>query len=206
MFANCNGFSPVSQDFIWLGEYVDGTHLAEFDFTTKEENSFYAIQKDKLIRFGLIGHGMKLFFEADGIFKLCGRMVEVIYSTSEKDYYLTGNIQANYRDIITYKDAVSSGLANFNPYAVGESGVLSTTITQYTFGYKTVLDFGDVKFNFKALCKIPFDSPVYMNFRLVADKELNGKLLVRVNGLVADEFLAPLKPNVGGELNWLVRL
>ncbi|MGG1263864.1 hypothetical protein [Brevibacillus laterosporus] len=205
MFSECNGYSPVTQDFIWLGEYVDGTYLAEFDLITKEENSFYSIQKNKLIRFGLIGHGLKLFFEADGIFKLTGRMIEVIYSTPEKDYPLTGNIRTDYNDIITFKDAVSSGLANFSPQSLVEGGALSNTIRKYSFGYKTILDIDGVKFNFKALCKIPFDSPVYMNFRLVADRELDGKIQIKVGGVVVNEFHSPLKPNKGGELNWLVQ-
>ncbi|MCC3381813.1 hypothetical protein ACFQ5D_02760 [Paenibacillus farraposensis] len=205
MFAQCNGYSPVSQDFIWLGEYTDGTHLSEYDFVTQAENSFYAIQREKLIRFGMVGHGQTFFFESDGIFKLAGRMVELVYSTPDKDYHLTGNVFQSYRDIIAYKDAEASGLPNYSPAAAGEKGVMSSTITQFNFGYKAALLIDQVEFHVKAICKIPFNAPVHMALRLVSNTELNGKLQVKVNGLVTQEFSAPLKHDIGGELNWLVQ-
>lgn len=204
VFSRCNGYSPVTQDFIWLGEYVDGTHLAEFDFTTKQENNFYRIQRSKLIRFGLVGHGQKLFFEKDGTFNLAGRIIDVTYSTPDKDYFLTGNIQNTYTDIISYKDAEARGLANFSPMTLGNGGNLSSTITQYNFGYKSTFLVDNVTIHFKAICCIPFQSPFYMNFWLVSDKKLDGKLQIRVNGLIANEFHSPLRPNIGGELNWQV--
>ncbi|AHC19031.1 hypothetical protein MHB54_05845 [Paenibacillus sp. FSL M7-0802] len=205
MFVQCNGYSPVSQDFIWLGEYVDGTHLSEYDFVTQAENSFYAIQKEKLIRFGLVGHGKKFFFESDGIFKLAGRMLELVYSTPDRDYNLTGNVFQSYTDIISFKDAEASGLPNYSPVAVGEKGVMNSTITQFNFGYKAALRIKNVQFHIKAICKIPFNAPVHMALRLVSDTELDGKLQIKVNGFTTKEFIAPLKPNIGGELNWLVQ-
>ncbi|EHS58183.1 hypothetical protein [Paenibacillus sp. Aloe-11] len=205
MFAQCNGYSPVSQDFIWLGEYTDGTHLSEYDFDTQDENSFYKLQKDKLIRFGLIGHGQKFYFERDGIFKLAGRMVELIYSTPDRDYNLTGNIFQSYSDVISYKDAEAIGLPNYSPAALGEKGIMGNTITQFNFGYKTELVVHGVQFHLKAICKIPFHAPVHMALRVVSDTELDGKLQIKVNGFVTKEFQAPLKPNIGGELNWLVQ-
>ncbi|NGQ95330.1 hypothetical protein G3578_09200 [Brevibacillus sp. SYP-B805] len=204
MFSQTNGYSPVAQDFIWLGEYVDGTHLAEFDFVTKEENSFYSLQKDKLIRFGLIGHGHKMFYEADGRFNISGRVVDFIYSTSENDFFLTSGFSTFSRDPITYKDAVARLASFHDPHTQGGFAG-NGSITQFTFGYKSVLEVHGVKFNFKVLCHIPFNSPAYMNLRLVADTKLNGKFQIRVNGLVVSEFHAPLEPNVGGELNWLIQ-
>lgn len=205
MFAQCNGYSPVTQDFIWLGEYVDGTHLSEFDFVTKEENSYYSIQKNNLVRFGLIGHGSTLYFETDGTFKLSGRVVSLVYSTSEHDYHLTGSILNYYNDIITYKDAEASGLANFSPKVIGEGGNFSNTITQYNFGYKALINVDGVTFSLKVIVKIPFDAPAYMNVWLVSDRELEGDLKIKVNGLTSHDFPAPLKPNVGGELNWVIQ-
>lgn len=193
IFSNINGLSPVSQDFIWLGEYYDGTHLAEFNFTDKKENSFYSIERQKLIRFGLIGHGMKLFFEPDGVFNLNGTAIEVAYRLDDMEYSLTGH-SGKYNDIITYKDAESALNA--------AGGVVRNQINQYSFGYKTNLEIDGIKFTFKALCKIPFGQPLYMNFWLVANKKLNGVLVVKRNNRIVAEIDAPLKKGAGGEINY----
>lgn len=194
--------SPVGQDFVWVAEYYDNTHLAEFDFDTKVENSFYSIQRERLMRFGMLGHGHRLFFEVDGIFNLSGRSIEFIYRTKDKDYRLTGNIANCYNDIITYKDAeaISNviGLAN-------QEGRFSTRVTQFNFGYKANFETQGVTFGFKALVKIPYNAPMTIQLRLVADTELDGEFIVRVNGLTEHSFHAPLEPNVGGELNWQVQ-
>lgn len=197
IFSSSNGMSPVvEQDFIWVGEYMDGTHLAEFDFKTKKENSFYQLKTKNLIRFGLIGHGMRLFFEYDGIFNLNGAVYELIYRTKNKDYYLTGH-SGKYHDVITYKDAESSLRL--------DGRTTKPLINQYNFGYKAQIKVDDITFSLKTLVKIPFNQPVYMNIWLVADKKLNGKLIIRRNGRDVAEFAAPLKKGVGGEVNWVVR-
>lgn len=196
MYAELPRVSPVEQDFIWLGEYYDGTHLAEFDFYTKEENSFYDIDRKRLMRFGLIGHGMKLAAESDGIFYLNGYYLDILYRTDEKEYHLTGR-QGMLKDIIAYKDAEST----FRP----NGGVSKTMINQYNFGYKTTLKVDDVTFNLRALCKVPFNHPVYMSVRLVADTDLNGRLVLRKHDGSEVEVEAPLRKGVGGEFNWVVR-
>lgn len=204
MFTKTNGYSPVAQDFIWLGEYIDGTHLAEFDFVTKEENSFYSLNKDKLFLFGLVGGGLRMFYDPDGRFNIAGRVVDFVYATPEKEYYLTSALYTTNRDPITYKDATAK-LSSFNDPNIQSGLASNSTITQYTFGYKSNVEIDGVKFNFKALCKVPFNEPIYMNLRLVSDTELDGKFQIRVGGVVVSEFQSPLKTNVGGELNWLVQ-
>lgn len=193
-----NNFSPVNQDFIWLAEYVDGKHLSEFDLETKEENNFYNIERDKLLRFGLIGHGIKLYYEVyGGIFKVAGQMIEVIYKVGEKEYYLTGQ-QSMYNDIISYKNAE----ATINLLSGG--GEMNSQITQFNFGYKTNLNVDGVNFNFKAICMIPYRQEAFMNFWLVSDQEVDGHLVIKRNGKVVQEIKAPLHNNVGGEVNWLI--
>lgn len=196
MFHRTNKQSPVAQDFIWMAEYLDGTHLSEFDFQTKEENSFYDIDRRKVLRFGLLGHGMELYVTVDGIFYFNGTVVEVSYKTEDNEYPLTG-LMNNPLDIITYKDAESA----LHPTA----GVLSTRINQYNFGYKTVIKHDDVTFNFKALGKVSFQSAVHLNLWLVANKELNGKLVIKRNNRAVQELDAPLSKGVGGEVNWIVQ-
>ncbi|AMM44859.1 hypothetical protein SP15_060 [Bacillus phage SP-15] len=195
VFSKINGMSPVAQDFIWLGEYLDGTHLSEFGLETKEENSFYDIQRDKLLRFGLIGHGLKLYFEVDGVFNLAGQAIELEYRVGDKVYPLTG-LYGQSRDIITYKDAE----ALLNP----AGGKVRTQINQYTFGYKTELDVQGIKFNLKALCVVPYGKAAYMNLRLVSDSELEGTLVVKKNNRVHQEIKAPLSKGVGGEVNIII--
>ena len=197
IFQTHNGRSPVDQEFVWVGEYSNGEHLAEFDLETKEENSFRSLDKDKLIRFGLIGHKMKLFFESNGIFNLNGLSVEVFYRVGEKVIPLTGNRKVNYQDIITYKDAESA----LHP----RGGVLKTRINQFNFGYKTLIENEEANFNFKPIVKIPFNNPAHINFWLVSDQDLDGEFVIVRNGKEHEVIDAPLKAHVGGELNWVVK-
>lgn len=193
--------SPVAQDFIWVAEYPDGTHLSEFDFNTKEENSFYEIDRNRLFRFGLIGHGQKIYFERDGVLNIAGRRILFFYEVNGKTLPLNGDFKYNVNDIITYKDAESSGLvAGFKG-----QGQLSNRITQYNIGYKTNIQIDGINFHFKPIVKIPFNSPVYINTWLVADRKLDGKFLIVKNGEQVLEIKAPLEPNIGGELNWIVQ-
>lgn len=192
--------SPVrDQDFIWIAHYYDQTHLSEFDFETQTENSFEDINKDKLIRFGLIGYGMNLYYEVlGGTFKLAGQVIDVVYKVKDKEYHLTSRPMTMYKDIIQYKHAEAIMTTNMQ-------NVMKNSITQYNFGYKQNLNIDDVNFNFKAICCVPYGGRVYMHFRLVADKDLNGTFCIKRNGLIIKEIYAPLKKNMGGELNWEVK-
>lgn len=192
--------SPVeSQDFIWVADYSNNTFLSEFNLDSKKENSFYDIDKNNLIRFGLIGHGMNLYYEIlGGTFKIAGQMLEFIYIVNGKEYYLTGQ-QQMYNDIIQFKNAESI----FDPS--GKNGSIGSTITQYNFGYKQNLNIHNINFNFKAICSIPYGKHVYMNLRLVADQDLNGILCIKKNGIVVTEIEAPLQEKVAGELNWIIQ-
>lgn len=198
---NVQPYSFVDQDYIWVAEYADGTKFFEFDPNTKQKNDFYAIRRDSLIRFGLIGHDMKLYFEVfGGFWKINGQLLEIIYRTNEKDYYFTGQPMM-YNDIITFKEAES--YLNLNAFEEGGRGL--SRITQYNVGYKTSMKIDDIKFNFKSILSIPFNRPVYMNIRLVSSKKLDGELVIRKNGMEVERVKAPLKRGVGGEFNWVVR-
>jgi len=191
--------SPVNfQDFIWIATYFDNTFLSEYNFDDKRENSFYDIDRNRLLRFGLVGYGMNLYFEVlGGIFKIAGQMIEVVYKLNDKIYYLTGQPLIMYNDIITYKDAESI-------LDVRNGQTMRNMITQYNFGYKQNLHIDGVNFNFKAICSIPYGKPVFLNLRLVADQNLNGYLCIKKNGVYVAEIYAPLEANVGGEVNWQV--
>ena len=203
MFNQIEKVHPYSfsqeQDFMWVAEYLDGSLFFEFDKETKEMNDFRSINKDQLLRFGLVGHGYRFWYDIpSGIIHLNDRMIEVIYKTNDEEYMLTSQPYI-YNDLIQYKEAYST----FNP----SSRYYNTTsaVMSYNFGYKSKLNIKGVNFNFKAICTIPFGKPVFINFRLVSDKDLNGRLIIKNNGLKVYEYEAPLKANKGGELNWVVR-
>jgi hypothetical protein len=199
MLTTINPYSFVEQDYIWIGEYIDGTHLSEYNILTKEREDFYSLRRDMLLRFGLIGHGMKLYYEVGGgFFKLNGQFYEFIYKVGDKEYYLTGQ-SVLYNDVITYKDAEAWG--NFRR----REGNFPSRIMAYNFGYKVKLNIDGVNFSFKAICSIPFQERVNFQFMLVADKELDGKFVIKKNGSEIDAFHAPLKQGVGGKLKWTVR-
>lgn len=198
-----NPKSPVDfQDYVWAAEYADGTKLLEFDPQTKRPNKFYDIRKQDLIRFGLIGLGYKMYSEVYGGFMVINRQLfEVVYKVGDKEYYLTGQPKM-YNDIISYKDAEAT--ANVTSKGA-PNGKFSNRITGFNFGYKVQLDVEDVKFNFRLIYSVPYNSPAYLNFRLVANKKLDGKLVIKRNGSAVAEFEAPLEEGIGGELNWVVK-
>jgi hypothetical protein len=197
--------SPVSeQDFIWVAAYSDGTFFSEYSYDTKVENSFYDIDRSKLIRFGLVGYGMNMFFEVyGGTFNIAGRMYEIIYKDKKenKDYHLTGHGFIPYNDIIQFKNAHS----NFNPRE--GIGSLKSTIDQFNFGYKQTLNLDNVQFHYKAVCSIPYGNPIYLNIRLVAARDFeDGVIIIKRNGTNVFEIDAPMKANVAYETNWSVIL
>lgn len=199
MFQFIYPHSPVDQDFVWLAEYHNEDHLCEYDLDTKVENPFQEIEKNELVRFGLIGHGNKLFYEVmGGVFKLNGAMYEVYYKEGDREFYLTGQNQ-KYNDIIQYKDAEIF----FNPYNPNSEQL--QRITNFNFGYKTELAVFDANLNFKAIYSVPLDGSPFINFWLVSSREMSGKFVIKKNGIVVDEIPAPMEPNKGYELNWLVR-
>lgn len=194
--------SPVGQDFIWVAEYPDGTHLSEFDFKTGRENSFYSIDRARLFRFGIVGHGQRIYFERDGIFNVAGRRIQVFYKVGGNTFPLSGDFRYNYNDIITFKDAESSGLMSG---VMQGNGTLSNRITKYSLGYKGGINVGGVNFSFKAILELPLNAPARISLRLVSDRALDGELIITTNGVAAFETKAPLEPNVGGELNWIIQ-
>lgn len=191
--------SPVPfQDFIWVAEYYDDTVFMEYDYVTKQSNNFYSIDKNKLIRFGISGYGMRMYYEVlGGTFKIAGKMIEIIYKLNGRDYYLTGHPLIMYNDIIQYKRAES-----ILDVTSGKNS--ETNITEFSFGYKQQLTIDGINFIFKPICKIPYGGKVYLSIWLVADQELNGILEIRKNGITVAEIEAPLEPGVGGMIDWTV--
>ncbi|MED1666608.1 hypothetical protein [Brevibacillus laterosporus] len=196
MLSHINLYSPVPQrEFIWLAEYVDGTHLSEFDFNTKQENDFYLIDKKTAVRFGLIGHGHKLFYETfGGHLKLGNGQIDLVYKTEEKEYFLTGQNEF-YQDLITFKRAEAE-INLLNSY-----GELSPVITEYVFGYKHKLQFEDISFHIKVLVGLSEKSPI-LTLRLVSNRDVEGSVGIKLNGIAVSELMANLTKEISQEFNW----
>lgn len=195
--------SPVTeQDFIWMAAYMDGTYASEFSFDSRQENSFDSINRNSLIRFGLIGHGMNLYFEVyGGEFKLAGRLIEFFYKDrkTNKEYPLSGHGLTPYNNIHQFKNAESS----LNLMTGG--GDTSTTITQYNFGYGKQVSVDGVDFNLKTTCCVPYGENVYLNFELSSNTDFeHGVFVIRKNGVELFEIDAPMEMNNTYQLNWKV--
>lgn len=198
MFGKMKPYSPVAQDYIWVAEYYGGG-ISEFDLETKESNSFYSIDKNKLQRFGLIGKGDKMWFECyRGSFNIKGNVYELVYSINGKKYKLTGQDMFQ-RDIITYKQAIS------DIDLTKRAGSSESMIVGYYFGYKTEFKIDDIIFNFKPIISIPINQHMYIDIHLVASKDLKGELLFVKNGEIIDTIYAPLTKDVAGGMQWILR-
>ncbi|WP_258073327.1 hypothetical protein [Brevibacillus laterosporus] len=178
-----------------MAEYVDGTHLSEFDFNTKQENDFYLIDKKTAVRFGLIGHGHKLFYETfGGHLKLGNGQIDLVYKAGDKEYFLTGQNEF-YQDLITFKRAE----AEIN--LLNSTGELSPIITEYVFGYKHKLIFEDISFHIKVLIGLSEQSPT-LTLRLVADRNIQGSLEIKLNGETVSESIVNLTKETSQEFSW----
>ncbi|MCY7484964.1 hypothetical protein [Paenibacillus alvei] len=205
IFTTSNGTHPIlGQDFIWVADYYDGTHLCEYDLETKESDPyrFYSIDRMKLLRFGLIGHSSKLFFEAaNGVFNINGEEFRISYVENDKEYLLNGR-SLFYNDIISYKDAVSEA----NPFQKQtDCGMFTNRITQYNFGYKKKLSLDGVTFNFQAIVSIPYQDKAYMSLKIASDQELDGKIVIQRRGIVVDEIESPLQKGHSTNITWTLK-
>ncbi|MCR8641563.1 hypothetical protein NV379_02735 [Paenibacillus sp. N1-5-1-14] len=192
--------SPVDgQSFIWMAAYQDGTFLSEFNYDNLEANDFYSIDKNNLVRFGLVGYSMNHYFEVNsGIFKIAGQRFEIAYVVGEKEYSLTGQ-NITYNDIITYKNA--STTINING---GQQE--PPRIDQYNLGYKINLNIDNVNFYFKPILCMPYGEPAYISVHLVSDQDLNGKLCIKKSGAAFEEIDAPMEANEAYKVNWELKI
>ncbi|MCU6710081.1 hypothetical protein M6D81_15395 [Paenibacillus sp. J5C_2022] len=202
-FQSHNGYSHVKQDFIWLSEHIDGTFLCEFSDDGKISNSFYDIDTDKLIRFGLIGRGMKLYHEVKGgMFNLNGQHIMISYIDEEnkEEYFLTGH-NNRYDDIISYKNAFTDGGITKNGSAV----FTHPKIRKFNFGYKKKIAMNDILFHFQPIFCLPYNTSAYLDIKLVSSKDMEGKLRFYRSGHIVDEIEAPLKEGFSGNVHWNVK-
>lgn len=196
IFSTGQRYEAFKLPFNWVAEYFDGTYLSEYDFSSQKENSFYAINQDFTIRFGLVGQGAKIFFEKfSGVFNLNGHRLEVIYREGNKDYHLTNTNSK--KDLITYKEAVSDmDLAG---------GGQRTAIQSINFGYKTNIFYDDLQFHFQPIVSLPSGKAAELQIKLTSNKELNGEIIFKRSGVEIEKFHAPLSEKESGHVNWTIK-
>lgn len=176
--------SLAQQDFMWLAEYDDGTFLSEFDIESLNPNNFNDIDNEKLVRYGLIGRGMKFYYEkSSGTFKLVGQLIEVSLKTTNYEFFLTGYMKSS--DAIHFKN-----LAYDN------------TINQYNFGYSTTLNINGFIIDFKVICSIPFGKPIVLNFEATTNADTDGIVRIRKNGDIIEEGYKILRANTLEKYVW----
>lgn len=199
--ANIQLKSPVPHaDFIWVAEYVDGKVVSEYDFDTKKYTNFYKIDKTNLLRFGLVGHGSKVYFDSvGGSFHFNGHQIDLVYKDKDKEYNITGH-PIYYRDVITYKDAEATARVTLNP-----KERMTSRVTQYNVGYKIKLNVEGHIFDVKVMLQIPLNKSARMSVFLASNSKLRGNLSIRRNGREVDSIPAPLDPGLGGELLWIIK-
>ena len=203
MLFNRSIKSPVKQELMYLAEYADGKYQTEFDLTTQKPQSFYTVEKEKLIRFGLVGTDVPMYIETyGGYFHLAGRNIQVKYKEKDKEYYLIGHPRF-YTNVHYYKTGVA-----VLPDSPRDLEFVAwdkiDEVKSFHFGYEESILLDDIRFKFYAECTIPFQSPVKMKFRIKTDREMEGNLIIIRNGQEIEKIPAPLDQDYGGEIEWVV--
>ena len=193
-----NPYSLASRDFFWVAEYLDGSILQEYDFNRGKYHLFEQIQKNKVIRFGYLGHGYRFYFDTpSGVFHIANNKYSFYYKTNKKSYELT-NQNTVYNNLISYKDCYID--CDFNgKEAMGN-------VVSYNLGYKTHFQIEDVHFYYKVIMHIPIGQPMYFTIRLVADRDLDGWFEVYRNGFKCMDIKAPLSRDNGQEIVWNIEV
>ena len=199
LFTNAGSTQAIGIPFNWNAEYANGKDYAEFDLLTHKQNDFYLIQRNQVIRFGLFGQGMKLFFEmSDGSFNLNGRRIEIEYIDENSEvYHLTTNFAD--KDLITYKEAY----ADYN----NVQGIQQSSIKSINFGYKTKYEKEEVQLFFQPIVSLPLEngeSP-FIEIKMTSNKPMNGHLVLKSRGIEIERFSAPLEVNRAGQINWTIK-
>lgn len=194
MFEQSLSFQAIEIPYNWNVDYLDGTHLSEYDEETKKKNDFYQIKKDNIARFGVFGCGSKFFYEeSDGSFNLKGKRIEIFYEVDGKEYRLG----FSKKDPITYKQAY----ADYN----NRQGIQRSNIESIHFGYKTAFEDEDIKFFYQSVVALPTYSSVFIELKISASEDLDGELVFKARGKEVERFKAPLQAGKAGQINWTVK-
>ncbi|MNW57651.1 hypothetical protein D3C74_354730 [compost metagenome] len=144
--------------------------------------------------------GSQIYFDiANGIFNINQDRIMVSYKTIDTEYPLTGRAIL-YNNIIQYKNAEAGAHLLTKTKS---QGYMHNNITKHVIGYKKQMELVGVAIHFQNTMHVnPKDHSAFMQIKISSSKDLSGKLIIRVNGLIANEIEAPLKANMAGIINW----
>jgi len=200
--------NPVSlssgQQYMWVSDYYDNTGLSEFyldplDDTIKK-NNIESINKSILNKFGLVGHGLKLYYDVlGGTFFVRDKVLSfrIIDDTNNMTYNISGSSKFYYNDLIIYKQGMS--VAN-----TGNLNNSTNIISGYYFGFKGKPQFDSgIVFNYKNIFCLELNKPIYFDITLSSSKEFIGKLELLVNNKVTHSTPVIFeKPNISYNIKY----
>ncbi len=197
LFTNSGNLQAIGLPFNWNADYANGKNYSEYDLVTHKKNDFYLIQRNQVVRFGLFGQNMKMFFEnVDGSFNFNGKRIEIEYHRDNGEiYHLTTNF--NKKDLITYKEAYT----DYN----NVQGAQRSHIKSINFGYKTNYEKDDVKLFFQPIVSIPVGESSFIETKITSNVDMEGHLVFKVRGIEAERFEAPLEALKAGQINWTIK-
>lgn len=202
-----------NDNFMWVAEYRDGTLFYEYEPNSLRKNDFKDIIRIALSKFGMFGFGCKIYFDVNtGMYYEVKRINNKdIINTYQFLYVDENNTEYNfmgktvYNDIIQFKSSSIFLSLNSNPNVKHGNG-LNNQIEDYNFGYKSRFQIDGINFNFQTIVTFnPHNKPMEIKIKLVADKKLNGNLVVRKNGFQDFKYYAPLEIGNAGMITWVVR-
>lgn len=169
----------MAQRYFWKAWYTDTT-LSEFNGVVT--TPFRAIDRSKLIRFGLTDGNREHYFDIfGGQFTINNKVYS--FSYGDTHFNLPGR---EYRDIIQFKDGMSY---------IALHGKPGTAITRHTFGWKDKI--GDL--GIQVRYEIPANAEEGFRIRLVSDIDRLDTLRIYRDGNVMASIQAPLSANRAGE-------
>ena len=170
------------QNFMWIAEYFkDDTGLTEFIKIndTIKKNDIKLVNKNTLAKFGLIGNGVRLYYEViGGNIILYNKNFSFKYkntTTNETYNFNMGNLI--YNDFITYKQAVATmGIDN---------KILQSNVSGYYFGYKKQqMNFNNIILDFKIIVAITANKPIEFNIALTSNTQMSGYMQIYLNDIL----------------------
>ncbi|KGM93320.1 hypothetical protein IRP63_14525 (plasmid) [Clostridium botulinum] len=206
MIENINDSTPSNfiYDFMWIAEYDDGELLTEYNPQYNPRTTdFYSIDKSKLLRYGYIGSGLRVYFNVyDGIFNINNSTYEIFFKYNNQLYSLTNMLGVKYNDIIQFKRRT----AYFNPLTGESCGSMNGNIDSYNIGWKSKLYIGNIEFSVKAIYSIQKNELPLLQIKIVPNQDFqNCEVVIRKDRLIEYNYPCNMKSNIGGELQWVVR-
>lgn len=197
VFAEKKNYLTREFHFNWNADYNDGSSYSEYDLETGKKNDYYSIEQSKVLRFGLFGQNMKLFFEmVDGSFNINGRRVEIEFHSKDGEvHYLTSNFKG--KDLITYKDAS----VKYNNI----EGLQQSIVDSINFGYKTIYSKDELELFFQPIINLPSNDNAFISVKMTPNKNIEGHLVFKTRGVEIERVETSLEANNSYQINWNIK-